>query len=184
MRIVLLGPPGAGKGTQAIRLAEAKGIAHISTGDMMRGAIKEGTPLGVQVKQYMDRGELVPDSLVISIIDERLSKADCGSGFLLDGFPRTVEQARALDELLSKRKCPLTHIIELQVPETVLIERIKNRGEGRADDTPEVVANRLKVYHAQTAPVTAYYNGDNRVTSISGVGTMDEVHTLLRLSLQ
>ncbi len=179
MRIVLLGPPGAGKGTQAIRLAESRGIAHISTGEMMRGAIKEGTALGLQVKDFIDRGELVPDSLVISIINERLSKADCANGFLLDGFPRTVEQAKALDVLLTERSSPLTHVIELDVPEAIIIERIKNRGEGRADDTPEVVTNRLKVYREQTAPVTAYYQQDSRVTTINGVGTMDEVQVLL-----
>ncbi len=183
MRIILLGPPGAGKGTQATRLASEKGIAHVSTGDMMRTAIKEGAPHGLKLKGFMDRGELVPDSLVISIIDDRLDRADCTQGFLLDGFPRTVEQARALDELLTKRMCPLTHIIEIKVPESVILDRILQRGEGRADDTPEILKNRLKVYHEQTAPVTAYYQSNNRVTSIDGVGTMDEVQTRLQNSL-
>lgn len=172
-RIVFLGPPGAGKGTQATKLEMLKNLAHISTGEIMRAAIKEGSALGIQVKAYMDRGELVPDALVISIIDERLAKSDCASGYLLDGFPRTVEQAKALDELLNKKGTPLTHIIELDVPEQVILDRIKNRGEGRADDNPTVVANRLKVYRQQTAPVTAYYG--KRVAKVDGVGSIDDI---------
>lgn len=172
-RIVFLGPPGAGKGTQAVKLAEARAIPHISTGDMMRAAIKSGTALGEKVKGYLDKGALVPDTLVIEVIADRLKASDCANGFLLDGFPRTVEQAKALDELLAKSKTPLTNVIELQVPEAIIIERIKSRGEGRSDDTPEVIAKRLAVYKEQTAPVSAYYG--TRVAVIDGVGTVEEI---------
>ena len=148
MRIVILGAPGAGKGTQAKFIAEKFNIAHISTGDMLRSAIAKGTELGKEAKGYMDRGELVPDTLVLGLIRERLQEADCKNGFLLDGFPRNVSQAKALNALLEELKLSLTHILDFDVPESVLLERILNRakeGSGRSDDNEEVVKNRLKV---------------------------------------
>lgn len=177
MRLVLLGPPGAGKGTQAQTIAAAKGVPHISTGDIMRGAISGGTPLGARVKGYLDGGQLVPDDLVIELVDERLGKPDCKTGFLLDGFPRTVEQARALDELLERRKSPLTDIVEIVVAEDVLTDRIIRRGQesGRTDDTLEVVQKRLQVYKAQTAPVTDYYKKNQGVVTVDGLGSIDDV---------
>jgi len=185
MKIVLLGAPGAGKGTQATLLCQAKKLPHISTGDMMRAAIAKGSSLGEKVKKYLDAGQLVPDEIVIDVVKDRLSQDDCNNGFLLDGFPRTVAQAEALDRVLSELKRDLTHVIELQVPEKVLLERIESRasqGSGRSDDTPEVAKKRLEVYRAQTAPVTAYYaakktpSGAERLFGIDGIGTVEDVH--------
>lgn len=177
-RIVILGPPGAGKGTQALSICETYGIPHISTGVILREAISNGTELGNKAQSFMDKGELVPDQLVIDLIRERLSRPDCVKGFLLDGFPRTVEQAKALTALLDEMSIPLTHVVELQVPEDVLMDRIKKRGEegsGRSDDSAEVAANRLQVYWKQTAPVTKYYKEGGVVISLDGLGTVDEV---------
>lgn len=185
MKIVLLGAPGAGKGTQATLLCQAKKLPHISTGEMMRAAVAKGSALGQRVKKFMDAGQLVPDEIVIDVIKERLSEDDCKGGFLLDGFPRTVAQAEALDRVLGELKRDLTHIVELQVPESVLLERIEGRasqGSGRSDDTPEVAKKRLEVYRAQTAPVTAYYaatkthSGGQRLFEIDGIGTVEDVH--------
>ena len=146
MRIVILGAPGAGKGTQAKFIAEKFNIAHISTGDMLRSAIAKGTELGKEAKGYMDRGELVPDTLVLGLIRERLQEADCKNGFLLDGFPRNVSQAKALNALLEELKLSLTHILDFDVPESVLLERILNRakeGSGRSDDNEESFNNHM-----------------------------------------
>ena len=179
MRIILLGPPGAGKGTQAILLARDGKICHISTGEIMRKAVASGSTLGKKVKAILDAGELVPDDIMIAVMRERLSQPDCNSGFLLDGFPRTVDQAKALTVLLEEMKKPITHIIELKVPDQVLIERVKKRGEsgsGRSDDTEEVLARRLEVYWKQTAPVTKYYRTAGKVLEVDGLGTVDEVH--------
>jgi adenylate kinase len=179
MRIILLGPPGAGKGTQAILLARDGKIPHISTGEIMRNAVASGSTLGKKVKAFLDAGELVPDETVIAVIRERLSQPDCGVGFLLDGFPRTVDQAKALTALLKEMKKPVTHVIELKVPDQTLIERVKKRGEtgsGRSDDTEEVLAKRLQVYWKQTAPVTQYYSSIGKVIAVDGLGTVEEVH--------
>lgn len=179
MRVVLLGPPGAGKGTQASLLCNRFGIAHISTGEILRTAIKEGTPLGKEVAPILASGSLVPDALVIELIRERLLKPDCAKGFVLDGFPRTVEQAKALGVLLQELGLPLTHVLEVKVDDAVLMDRIVKRGQdgsGRADDTNEVVARRLEVYRAQTAPVTAHYETCGKVTTVDGLGEVDDIH--------
>ena len=179
MRIILLGPPGAGKGTQAVLLSKQKNIPHVSTGEIMRSAVANLTPLGEKIKAYLDKGALVPDELVIELMRERLAADDCRGGFLLDGFPRTVDQAKALTTLLEELDTPIGQIVELAVPEEVLIQRIKKRGEtgsGRSDDTAEVAAKRLEVYHKETAPVTNFYEGHGEVIKIDGLGTIEEVH--------
>jgi len=179
MRVVLLGPPGAGKGTQATLLCQRFGLAHISTGDILRSAIKEGTALGKEVAPILAAGSLVPDALVIELIRERLMKEDCVKGFVLDGFPRTVEQAKALSLLLDDIGKPLSNVLEVRVDDAVLIDRIVKRGQegsGRSDDTHEVVARRLEVYRAQTAPVTSYYESVSRVQVVDGLGEVAEIH--------
>ena len=178
LRIVMLGPPGAGKGTQSILSAKARGIPHISTGEIMRAAVKAETVLGKKVKKYLDAGELVPDTLVIQLIQDRIGHKDCVPGFVLDGFPRTVGQASALDDLLGRLGQEITHVVDLRVAEGVLLERIKMRGvagSGRSDDSGEVAARRLKVYWEQTAPVTAYYQSRGKVVEVDGLGTVEEV---------
>ncbi len=187
MRVILLGPPGAGKGTQAILLARDAKISHISTGEMMRAAVNSGSALGRRVKGFLDAGELVPDATVVEIIDERLKQKDCENGFLLDGFPRTVDQGKALTALLQKINKPISHVVELKVPDAVLIERVRNRGQsgsGRSDDNEQVFANRLQVYWKQTAPVTEYYRGlPGGVIEIDGLGTIEEVHARVMKSV-
>lgn len=186
VRLVLLGPPGAGKGTQAVLVAQHRGIPHISTGDILRSAVAAGSELGKKVKSILDSGNLVPDEVVIGLIRERLAKSDCERGFLLDGFPRTVDQAKALTALLKDIGRELSHVLDISVPENVLIDRIRSRGaqgSGRADDTGEVAANRLKVYWEQTAPVTSYYNQIGRVIKIDGLGTIDEVQARIGKAL-
>lgn len=182
MRLVLLGPPGAGKGTQALLIAQRGRVPHISTGDILRESMSAGTPLGLKVKSIVDSGELVPDAVVIDLVKERLGRPDCTGGFLLDGFPRTVDQARALTTVLADLNRPLTHVVNLNVPEATLLERIRNRGlqgSGRADDSLEVAAKRLKVYWEQTAPVAGYYRDLGQLVEIDGLGTVDEVTTRL-----
>lgn len=177
LRIVFLGPPGAGKGTQAVLTSGKAGIPHISTGEMMRAAVQSGSDLGARVKQFLDRGELVPDDLMIEVIRDRLSRSDCRGGFLLDGFPRTVVQAQALDGLLSEMRMPLSHVISLDVPEDILLERIRKRGEssGRSDDSVEVASRRLKVYWELTAPVSEFYRGSKRLCALDGLGSVEDV---------
>lgn len=177
VRLVLLGAPGAGKGTQAEQISKEYKLPHISTGEIMRKAVADGTELGKQAKGFLDAGKLVPDNLVIEIINSRLSNPDCVNGFLLDGFPRTVAQAQALDILLQKLKAPLQFVIELSVPDSVLIERLVNRGKGsgRSDDTREVIEERLKTYYAQTAPVASFYSNSNRLIKVQGTSSIKAI---------
>lgn len=174
-RIIFIGPPGAGKGTQAGRIRDRYGIAWISTGGMFREAISAGTPMGEKACKYVETGELVPDDVVVGLVIERLQRPDCARGFLLDGFPRTVVQAKALDEALAD---PIGMVIVLEVPKPLLVERLAKRAEveGRADDSSETVRNRLLIYEEETAPVVDYYrNTPGLVVDVDGVGTMDEV---------
>ncbi|MEP0324519.1 adenylate kinase [Bauldia litoralis] len=186
MRLILLGPPGAGKGTQAQRLVEKYGIVQLSTGDMLRASAAAGTPVGSKAKAIMDRGDLVPDDVMIEIIAERLEEPGSSKGFILDGFPRTVAQAEALDTLLDQRDLALDAIIEIKVDEQVLIDRIAGRsketGGTRGDD--QSTAKRLEVYRKQTAPVADHYRRKGVLVSVDGMGTMDEVAALIDRHVQ
>jgi adenylate kinase len=179
MRLVLLGPPGSGKGTQALRFTERLNIAHLSTGDMLRAAVAAKTPVGLRAAAIMERGELVPDDVVIGVIADRVEEPDCANGFILDGFPRTVAQAEGLDALLKDKGIDLDAVIELSVDEGALLARIEGRaketGGARADDNPETVKRRLEVYREQTAPVSAYYEASGRLRRVDGMQTIDQV---------
>jgi adenylate kinase len=183
MRLILLGPPGAGKGTQAQRLIQKHGIVQLSTGDMLRAAVAAGTPVGLRAKAIMDRGELVPDEVVVAIIADRIDQPDAKRGFVLDGFPRTVPQAQALDRLLAERGLKLDGVVELRVDENILIKRIENRvaemtarGEKlRSDDNPEVLKGRLVAYGAQTAPLANHYAGKGMLRTVDGMAPIDAV---------
>jgi adenylate kinase len=183
MRLILLGPPGAGKGTQAQRLVEKYGIVQLSTGDMLRAAVAAGTPVGLKAKDIMAAGALVPDDVVVDIIADRIEQPDAQRGFVLDGFPRTVPQAAALDELLRRKKMKLDAVIELRVNEGALLQRVENRAaetrargeEVRADDTPEVLAKRLASYRAQTEPLIDYYSERRSLLTVDGMMSIDGV---------
>lgn len=205
MRLILLGPPGAGKGTQAERLVKDRGLIQLSTGDMLRAAVKAGSEIGLKAKAIMERGELVPDSVVVQIIADRIDQPDCAKGFVLDGFPRNPAQAAALDDMLAARKMKIDHVIEMTVDDAVLTERITGRfscakcGAGyhdkfkptktagkcdacggtefirRADDNAETVKSRLSVYHAQTAPLLPYYRDKGVLRQVDGMADMAEV---------
>ncbi len=209
MNIILLGPPGAGKGTQARQLEENYGMVQLSTGDMLRAAIKNGEPLGKQAKSIMDEGKLVPDDLIIAMIEARIEQPDCAKGFILDGFPRTVPQAEALDKMLAAKNKKLDAVVELAVDEDKLVERVSGRftcascGEGyhdkfkmpqktetcdscggstfmrRPDDNAETMKNRLKAYREQTSPILPYYKGRGTLKTIDGMASMPEVYASL-----
>ncbi len=192
MKLVLLGPPGAGKGTQGDRLIERHGITRLSTGDMLRAAVKAGTPVGLKAKDIMARGDLVPDEIVIAIIDDRLKEPDVKNGFILDGFPRTVAQAEALDRLLAGKGIRLDAIVELKVDEGALLKRIETRiaemtarGEtARADDNPEALKKRLDAYRSQTAPLSAYYKAKGDLLEIDGMAPIPEVEKAIDRGLK
>ncbi|MDT5217985.1 MAG: adenylate kinase [Mycobacterium sp.] len=171
MRVVLLGPPGAGKGTQAEKLAEKLQIPHISTGELFRSNIQEGTKLGLEAQRYLDAGDLVPSELTNQLVDDRLNHSDAANGFILDGYPRSVEQAKALHDMLGRRGTDIDAVVEFRVSEDELLTRLK--GRGRADDTEEVILNRMKVYNAETAPLLEYYSDE--LKTVDAVGELDEV---------
>lgn len=205
MKLILLGPPGAGKGTQAQRLVDRRGLVQLSTGDMLRAAVKAGTPLGRKVQPVMERGELVSDDLVVGIVAERIGQPDCAKGFILDGFPRTTAQAEALDRMLAERRARLDRVVEMKVDDAALVERISGRftcakcGAGyhdkfkrprvegrcdvcggsefnrRADDNAETVKTRLKAYHRDTAPLLDYYRRQGVLVRVDGMAAIDEV---------
>ncbi|HEV8611686.1 MAG TPA: adenylate kinase [Thermoanaerobaculia bacterium] len=177
MRVIFLGPPGSGKGTQAKLLGQRLNVPAISTGDMLREAVRLGTPLGRRAKAIMEAGELVPDDVVVGLIRERIAAPDAGKGFILDGFPRTIEQANALDRLLEGNGAMLDGVINLLVPEKTLIERMLGRAaqEGRTDDRPETVAERLKVYGEKTAPLVEHYRTRGILTDVEGSGEIPQI---------
>ncbi|MBP0573098.1 adenylate kinase [Mycobacterium tuberculosis] len=183
MRLILLGPPGAGKGTQAARLVETYGIVQLSTGDMLRAAVKAGTEVGKQAKAVMDAGNLVPDDVVIGVVADRIAEPDCHNGFILDGFPRTVAQAEALTRMLKDKHLELDAVIELKVDENALVARMENRvretlaagGTVRADDNPESFRKRLAEYREKTAPLSDYYASTGELVTLDGMQSIDAV---------
>jgi adenylate kinase len=192
MRLILLGPPGAGKGTQAQRLVHHYGIVQLSTGEMLRAAVAAGTPVGLKAKDIMASGGLVPDDVVIGIISDRLDQADAKNGFILDGFPRTVPQAEALDHLLQSKNIARDAVVELRVDENALLQRVENRvaemtarGEQvRADDTPEVLSKRLASYRALTEPLIRYYSDRSKLLTVDGMMAIEDVTRDIRRVLR
>jgi adenylate kinase len=185
MRLVLLGPPGSGKGTQAARLKVELGVPHISTGDMLRAAVAAGTPQGLKAKEVMNAGKLVSDDILLGMLEERLSQDDVRNGFILDGYPRNLAQADALDHLLAKIGQPLDAVVKLDVPNEVIIGRceIRFKAEHRHDDDPEVVRDRLQIYAEQTAPVADFFARRGKLQVVDGVGELDEVTARIKRAL-
>ena len=185
MRIVLLGPPGSGKGTQAALLREQLGIAHISTGMLLREAVDQQTELGKKAQSFMDAGDLVPDDLMLGLIEERLGQPDVAPGFILDGYPRNLAQAEALDEVLARIGQPVDIAVSVTVNESEIVDRLSKRAieEGRSDDTEEVIRNRLRVYGDQTAPVAGHYAERGQLREVDGMGSVEEVNKRMRDTL-
>ena len=187
MNIILFGPPGAGKGTQAQIIVDERGLVQLSTGDMLRSAIAAGTELGMKAKQIMDAGQLVSDDIMVDMIRERMAEDDCAKGVILDGFPRTVAQAEALDAMLDDQGISLNKVIEIQVDEEALLARIEKRaaetGAARTDDNADVLAQRLKVYRNNTAPVLPYYREKGQLASVDGMQTVEKVSEAIRQCL-
>jgi adenylate kinase len=177
LRLVVLGPPGAGKGTQAVRLAEHYGCADVATGDIFRANVAEGTELGRVAQEFMDRGDLVPDEVVIAMVMERLAEADCSAGFVLDGFPRTVNQAEALDRRLADQGIPLAAVFCFEAAEEELLRRLAGRAaaQGRRDDSEQTIRHRLEVFAIKTRPLIDYYRHRRLLTMVDGVGRVEEI---------
>lgn len=186
MRIVLMGPPGAGKGTQAVVIAEKLGIPHISTGDIFRANVSAGTPLGVDAKRYMDAGEYVPDSVTNAMVRDRLAQPDAAGGFLLDGYPRTLDQINELDDILSSIGHAVERVVEITADTDEVVARLLNRAkeQGRADDTEDVIRRRLEVYAEQTAPLTNVYDQRGILVQVNGLGAVSEVTERLLAALE
>lgn len=186
MRLVLLGAPGSGKGTQAARLKTALGVPHISTGDMLRAAVAAGSAMGRKAKAVMDAGQLVSDDILLGMLEERLAQPDATDGFILDGYPRNLVQAAALDQLLAKLGQPLDAVVKLDVPNEAIISRceIRFQAEGRADDNPDTVRKRLAIYAEQTAPVADFYARHGKLQVVDGVGELGEVTARVKRALQ
>jgi adenylate kinase len=182
MRIILIGPPGAGKGTQCQRLASLLGVPHLSTGEMLRAAVQSRSPEGLQAAGYMQNGQLVPDAIIVGMVSNRLQARDCRNGCLLDGFPRTLPQAATLDELLERRAMSVDGVIELAVPRDELVRRMQARK--RADDDPAIFARRIVSFEEQTAPLLDYYARQGKLASIDGLGTADEIAARVKVAIE
>lgn len=177
MNVILLGPPGAGKGTQGELLARRLGMPRVATGDLLRDAVRRGTALGAKAKSFMDKGLLVPDAVIVGLVDAVLERPDTRGGIIMDGFPRTVPQAEAVDRALARRGAHVHYVVRIEVPQAELVRRLVRRAEqeGRSDDTPETIEERLRVYREETAPLVDYYRSRDLVVDIDGTGSIDEI---------